>query len=150
MRETVMKEYKLKFEMIPEECWRGNLRTLLPPQLWDVIRKEAYARSGHRCAVCGATGRLEAHERWSYDEKKRLQKLETVVALCKNCHEVVHISRTYLFGRGAEAEEHFKKVNGCSQVEYHAALAEANEAYQKRNQIEGWTTDFSWLNRYGY
>ena len=145
-----MKEYKLNFEMIPEECWRGNLRTLLPPRLWDIIRKEAYARSGHRCAVCGTTGRLEAHERWSYDEKKRLQKLETVVALCKGCHEVVHISRTYLIGRGAEAEEHFKKVNGCTQAEYHAALAEANEEYRKRNQIEGWTTDFSWLNRYGY
>lgn len=144
-----MKEYKLKFEMIPEECWRGNLRTLLPPPLWDRIRKDAYARSGHRCAICGATGRLEAHERWSYDEEKRLQKLETVVALCRSCHEVVHISRTCLVGRGTEAEEHFKRVNGCSQVEYHAALAAANEEYAKRNKIEGWATDFSWLDRYG-
>jgi hypothetical protein len=54
-----------------------------------------------------------------------------------------------LVGRGKDAEEHFKKVNGCSQSEYHAALAEMNEEYLRRNRIEGWTTDFSWLIDYG-
>ena len=96
--------------------------------------------------ICGRyTRRLEAHEKWSYDEERAVHKLETVVALCHNCHEVKHISRTQLVGRGAEAMEWFMKVNACSQMEYHAALGKANEEYLRRNRVEGWTTDISWL-----
>ena len=144
-----MKTYKLTFECVPETCWRDSLAQRLPRELWDCIRKDAYARAGHRCSICGAKGRLEAHEQWSYDEENAVQKLETVIALCSNCHSVKHISRTYLVGKGAEAEAHFREVNGCTQSEYHAALAEMNEEYLRRNRIENWTTDFSWLANYG-
>lgn len=140
-------EYKLTFEMVPEECWGASLYHMLSPAEWDVVRKDAYRRAGYRCCICGAKGRLEAHEKWSYDKEKALQKLEDVLALCHGCHEVKHISRTQLVGRGAEAMEHFLRVNGCSQIEFHEALAEANQEYLKRNRIEGWTTDISWLKR---
>ena len=99
--------------------------------------------------LCGAKGKLEAHEKWSYDEQKALQKLEDVLALCHACHEVKHVSRTQLVGRGMDAMEHFMRVNGCSQSDFHAALGEANAAYLRRNKIEGWTTDVSWLARLG-
>ena len=125
-----MKEYKLTFELVPEECWYSNLRSILKPAQWDIVRKDAYARARGKCMICGRyTRRLEAHEKWSYDEERAVQKLETVVALCHNCHEVKHISRTQLVGRGAEAMEWFMKVNACSQMEYHAALGKANEEY---------------------
>ncbi len=137
--------YKLDFELVPEECWYSNLRSVLPPAGWDIVRKDAYARAKGRCSICGKAGRLEAHETWSYDEKRAVQKLETVIALCHACHEVKHISRTQLTGRGDEAMEHFMKVNGCSQMDYHAALGKANEEYLCRNKIENWTTDLSWL-----
>ncbi len=140
-----MKKYKLNFEMVPEECWYSNLRSVLTPKDWDIVRKDAYARAGGRCCVCGRVARLEAHEKWSYNEEKALQKLEDVVALCHSCHEVVHISRTQLMGRGAEAMEHFMKVNRCCQMEFHEALGEANAEYIKRNRIEGWVTDITWL-----
>ena len=140
-----MKE-KLTFEMVPEECWYSNLRSILQPKDWDIVRRDAYARAGGRCMICGRyTQRLEAHEKWSYDEEKALQKLEDVVALCHSCHEVKHISRTQLMGRGVEAMEHYQRVNECSQMEFHAALAKANEEYLRRNRVEGWTTDISWL-----
>lgn len=139
-------DYKLTFEMVPEACWYTNLRSVLPPASWDKIRRAAYARANGRCTCCGRkVSRLEAHERWSYDEKRALQKLETVVALCRNCHEVVHISRTQLIGRGGEAMEWFMKVNGCSQMDFHAELDRANKEYFRRNKIENWTTDISWL-----
>ena len=137
--------YKLDFELVPEECWYFNLRSVLPPAGWDIVRKDAYARAKGRCSICGKSGRLEAHEKWSYDEKRAVQKLETVIALCRACHEVKHISRTQLTGRGDEAMEHFMKINGCSQMDYHAALGKANEEYLRRNKIENWTTDLSWL-----
>ena len=137
---------KLTFEMVPEECWYSNLRSILKPKDWDIVRRDAYARAKGRCRICGkSTARLEAHEQWSYDEEKALQKLEDVVALCHSCHEVKHISRTQLMGRGQEAMEHFQKVNECSQMDFHMALAEANEIYLRRNRIEGWVTDISWL-----
>ncbi|MBQ7879337.1 MAG: HNH endonuclease [Clostridia bacterium] len=140
-----MANWKLTFELVPEECWGGNLRSILSPAQWDIIRKDAYRRAGFRCNICGAKGRLEAHEIWSYDEKQALQKLTDVVALCKSCHEVKHISRTQLMGRGADAMEHFMRVNDCSQMEFHAELQRANAEYIKRNKIENWTTDMSWL-----
>lgn len=144
-----MKKYKLTFEMVPEECWYSNLRSVLTPKDWDIVRKDAYARAGGKCCVCGRSARLEAHERWSYDEKKALQKLEGVVALCHNCHEVIHISRTQLMGRGAEAMEHFMKINRCTQMDFHEALGEANAEYIRRNRVEGWVTDVTWLeNRF--
>ena len=137
--------YKLTFELVPEECWRANLRALLTQTEWDIVRKDAYKRSGYRCSKCGAKGRLEAHEVWHYDDEKALQTLVDVTALCSACHKVVHISRTYLVGEGEAAEEHFKKVNGCSQADFHAELRRVNEEYRRRNEVEGWTTDMSWL-----
>ena len=120
------KKYKLDFEMVPEECWYANLRSVLSKQQWDAVRKDAYARAGGRCMICGArASRLEAHERWRYDDGKRLQKLETVIAVCHRCHEVIHIGRT--------------------QSEFHEALGEANREYLRRNEAEGWVTDISWL-----
>lgn len=139
------KTYKLTFEFVPEECWYSNLRSVLKESDWDKVRKDAYRRAGGRCSVCGRPGRLEAHEKWGYDDEKRLQTLKDVVALCPACHLVKHISRAYFVGKGEEAMEQFMKVNGCSQAEFHEALRAANEEYQKRNGIEGWVTDISWL-----
>ena len=141
-----MERYKLDFELVPEACWYANLRSVLKPADWDKVRFDAYARAQGKCMICGRwTKRLEAHEKWSYDEKNALQTLVDVVALCHNCHEVKHISRTQLVGRGAEAMEWFMKVNGVSQMDYHAALQKANEEYLHRNRVEDWVTDISWL-----
>mgnify|MGYP003306536376 CR=1 FL=1 len=138
--------HKLTFELVPEECWYSNLRSILKPKDWDIVRRNAYARANGRCSICNQrTNRLEAHEKWSYDEENALQKLEDVVALCHRCHEVKHISRTQLIGRGMEAMEQFMRVNKCSQMDYHAALGEANEEYLRRNRVVGWVTDISWL-----
>lgn len=144
-----MQKWKLDFEMVPEECWGYSLYHILPKEKWDIVRKDAYRRAGYQCRICGAKGKLEAHEKWSYDEQKALQKLEDVLALCHACHEVKHVSRTQLVGRGMDAMEHFMRVNGCSQSDFHAALGDANAAYLRRNKIEGWTTDVSWLARLG-
>ena len=138
-------EYKLNFEMVPDGCWYSNLRSILSAAQWDLVRKDAYSRAGGKCMICGAPcRRLEAHERWSYDEARGIQKLEDVVAVCRACHEVIHIGRTALTGREAEAQAHFMKVNGATQSEYHAALGEANRVHAERSRAE-WVTDISKL-----
>lgn len=86
---------KLNFELVPESCWYSNLRTALPPEVWDTIRKKAYARANGRCMICSEpTRRLEAHEQWEYDDKNKIQSLSNIIAVCKSCHEVIHIGRT--------------------------------------------------------
>lgn len=139
--------YKLYFEMVPEECWYKNLRSMLPKEKWDVIRRDAYARANGKCMICGRkTARLEAHEKWEYDEVNHIQRLTDILALCHDCHSVIHISRTYLVGGGERAMEHFMRVNGCTQSDFHLALARANEEYLRRNKIEDWVTDVSFIN----
>ena len=140
---------KLEFELVPDSCWYSNLRSILSPAQWDVVRREAYARANGKCMICGQPSkRLEAHEKWSYDEENAVQKLETVIAVCKSCHEVIHIGRTSLLGGEERASEHFMKVNGCSYPEYRKALGEANEAHRRRNKIPEWKLDLSYLKRF--
>ena len=140
---------KLEFELVPDSCWYSNLRSILTPAQWDVVRRDAYARAEGHCMICKApASRLEAHERWSYDEQRGIQKLETVVAVCKSCHEVIHIGRTQLMGNEERACDHFMKVNGCNYAEYRKALGEANEEHRRRNRVPEWKLDLSYLKKF--
>lgn len=142
-------EYKLKFELVPDGCWYSNLRTILSKAQWDFLRADAKERAGGKCMICGAkSSRLEAHERWSYDEKNGVQKLEDIIAVCKDCHSVIHIGRTQLKGDEERAEKHFMKVNNCSYAEYRKALGNANEEHKRLNQVSEWLLDLSYLKRY--
>ena len=141
--------YKLDFELVPDGCWYSNLRSELPRKVWDIIRKDAYARAGGRCMICGRPAkRLEAHERWSYDEKNAVQKLEDVIAVCHSCHSVIHIGRTQLFGDEDKAIEQFMRVNKCSYADYRKALGEANAKHARLNKVPEWSLDLSWLKRF--
>lgn len=140
---------KLGFELVPDSCWYSNLRSILSPAQWDVVRKEAYSRAGGKCMICGAPClRLEAHERWEYDDKNKIQKLADVVAICKSCHEVIHIGRTQLTGGEERACAHFMKVNNCSYAEYRKALGEANTLHRERNKVNEWKLDISYLKKF--
>ena len=140
---------KLNFELVPDSCWYSNLRSILSPAQWDLVRRDAYARAGGKCMICGATTRrLEAHERWEYNEETCVQKLADVIAVCHSCHEVIHIGRTQLLGGEERACAHFMKVNGCTYAKYRKALGEANEAHRRRNKIPEWKLDLGWLKRF--
>ncbi len=140
---------KLNFEMVPDSCWYSNLRTLLSKSQWDFIRKDALSRAQGRCAICGKkTTRLEAHERWSYDEKNCVQKLEEVVAVCHDCHSVIHIGRTSLMGDIERAENHYMKTNGVTYAQYRQDLGKANETHERLNKIPEWKLDLTYLQKY--
>lgn len=139
---------KLNFELVPDSCWYSNLRSILSPKMWDIVRKDAYARAGGKCMICGAAGRLEAHEQWEYDEEKKIQKLKTVIAVCKSCHEVIHIGRTSLLGGEERAAAHFMKVNGVSYAEYRAELGKANLEHARRNKVSEWALDLGYLKKF--
>jgi len=140
--------YKLNFELIPDSCWFSNLRSALPKEVWDKIRKKAYAKAGGKCSICGKNAKLEAHESWEYDEKNNVQKLKRIIAVCHDCHSVIHIGRTQLKGDIIRAENHFIKVNKCTYADYIRALGKANEDHIRRNKISEWKLDLSYLKRY--
>ena len=141
--------YKLDFELVPDGCWYSNLRSILSKKQWDFLRADAKERSGGKCMICGKqTKYLDAHERWSYDEKSCVQKPEDIIAVCKDCHSVIHIGYTQLKGNEERAEKHFMKVNGCSYAEYRKALGLANEVHKRRNEISEWKLDLTYLKRY--
>lgn len=137
-----MPDYKLKFEIVPDGCWYSNLRACLKPKAWDVVRKDAYLRANGKCMICGRKAtRLEAHERWSYNEKEGVQTLEDVIAVCHSCHTVIHIGRTQLVGDEDKAIAHFCKVNKCGFSDYIRELGKANEEHRRRNLVPEWSTD---------
>jgi hypothetical protein len=140
---------KLNFELVPDGCWYSNLRSLLSKKQWDFLRAYAKERAGGRCAICGKKSeRLEAHECWSYDEKTAVQKLEDIVAVCKDCHSVIHIGRTQLVGDEERAEKHYMKVNNCSYSEYRKDIGEANEKHRRLNLVSDWKLDLTYLKRF--
>ena len=99
--------------------------------------------------ICGKkTDRLEAHEKWSYNEKTKTQKLEDIVAVCKDCHSVIHIGRTQLKGDEERAEKHYMEVNNCSYAEYRRNLGKANELHKRLNLVPEWKLDLTYLKRY--
>ncbi len=139
----------LKIELVPDGCWYYNLRSILSEKQWNFLKAEAKARSGGKCSICGKkTAYLDAHERWSYDEKNGVQKLTDIIAVCKDCHSVIHIGRTSLKGDTERAENHYMKVNGATYAEYRAALRKANEEHIRRNKVSEWKLDLSYLKKY--
>lgn len=142
-------EYKLNFELVPDSCWYSNLRSILTKQQWYALSKKVCSAAGGRCQICGRhSSRLEAHERWEYDEGHAVQRLSAIVAVCPACHAVIHIGRTQLKGDVRAAEDHFMQVNGCSYAEYRRALGEANEAHIRRNRVPEWSLDITALKDY--
>ncbi len=55
------RELRLTEELVPSSTWYLNLRSAVPRETWDTIRRAAYREHGYRCAVCGARGRLSCH-----------------------------------------------------------------------------------------
>lgn len=143
------KTMKLDFEIMPTGAWNNNLRTVLSKKAWDFIRKDAYERSDFKCSICGRKAkRLEAHERWSFDKERGIQKLEDVLAVCHACHSVIHIGRTQALGFEDGAIKHFRRVNGCDYQGYIGALKKANEKSIELSTISEWNLDLSWLERF--
>lgn len=143
------KNFKLNFELVPDGCWYSNLRSILKPAQWDVVRREAYSRADGRCMIClRSAKRLEAHEVWSYDLNTQTQKLENVIAVCHSCHSVIHIGRTQLIGEEEKAIAHFCKVNNCNYSDYIRELAKANALHRERNAVGEWKIDLSYLKKF--
>jgi len=140
-------EYKLSIELVPQGAWYKNLRSELPSNEWDNLRRWCYQKCGYRCEICGGKGPkhpVECHELWEYDDAKHTQTLVGVVGLCPACHEVKHIGLAQMRGNYGRAIKHFCKVNECSYDEATMYIDNTFGMWAIRSRYE-WTCNTDWL-----
>ena len=75
---------------IPPDLHRLNPRLLLGRRWWNKTRKKAYRSNNGFCQACGGTGRLDAHEQYEFNFKKKIATFRGVVPLCRSCHMYIH------------------------------------------------------------
>lgn len=139
-------ERKLTIELVPTGAWGKSLRQLAKRSDWDKLRRQTYAASKDRCAVCQTKGRLNCHEVWEYDDVRHVQRLASFIALCDLCHRVKHLGLAGLLAqRGKldyqEVVRHYMKINTVSKEQFDIDRRDAFDLHKERSKHK-WTTDF--------
>jgi len=141
-------------DLVPSSCWFTNVRSCVIPADWDRIRRMVYGRAGQVCEVCGAGADrsvqrwVEAHERWAYDERTRVQTLRRLICLCTDCHTATHFGYARVRGLDRQARAHLMKVTGMTGPQADQHIAEAFQLWQRRSALT-WSLDLSMLNNAG-
>lgn len=156
MAKKTQKKPKLTVELIPTTCHYSNVRTTLKQKDWDIIRRLSYQKANHICEICGQTGydqgykhKVECHEIWKYDDKKKVQKLVGLISLCPLCHQVKHIGRAIAIGKQSEVFEHLEIINDWNHKDVVEHLAEAFMLNKERSKHK-WDLDISLLSKDPY
>jgi hypothetical protein len=142
---------KLTIELVPKTCWFSNVRSQVTKADWEILKKETSKNAKRKCEICAGRGPkwpVECHEVWSYDDKKKIQKLERLIALCPSCHEVKHIGFAGTRGRSYIATEHLANVNDISVDDATDYVHGAFVLWRDRSQYN-WELDISWLDNRG-
>jgi hypothetical protein len=143
---------KLTVELVPSTVWFSSLYRLLPKSEWYRLKKEAFAKEGHKCYICGSDRGLSLHEFWSYDDEKHIQKLLEFHHLCNFCHKIKHIGfwchilegQAKLEREGLQREDlinHFCTVNSCTRKEFEEHEKAAFAVWEERPTHQ-WKQDF--------
>lgn len=147
---------KLLVELVPSTCFFSNVRTTVKPIEWDKIRHISYETAGHKCEICGDTGRnqgykhdVECHEIWEYDDVNHVQKLIGLISLCPTCHQVKHLGRAIAIGKQDVCFAQLAKVNNWTIRQITEHITTSFELHAERSKYE-WTLDLSLLNEEPY
>ena len=146
-RRDAVNARKLALELVPSPLWGLSLKNLLPRSQWDVLRRNAYQEARYHCRICGAEGRMNAHEQWAYDDETDTQRLTGIIAICDWCHHVKHLGHSNILAREGKLDmeqviAHYCAINGCTREEYERDSATAFEQWQERSAKLTWTTEF--------
>lgn len=138
---------ELFVDLIPSTCWFTNVRYCIHPCDWDRVRKFVYERVNYNCECCGINTkshkiRLDAHERWLYDNVTHTQKLIRIVALCHDCHQTTHMGLAEIKGKRYEAMKHLQIIRNFTEEQCNEHIEEAFKIWRDRCKIE-WNLDIS-------
>ena len=135
-------------DMLPITSWEQNLRTHLPPHVWDRIRKHVYASSGGRCEICAASGPLEAHERWTLHNETLVQELSQLMSVCPTCHKAFHLGFAKSSGMLPAVKQKLLQVNQWSPDEVDSQIQLAHDAWEQRAHWP-WTLNLDYIYKNG-
>lgn len=141
---------KLTIELVPETCWFSNVRSSVSRTDWDQLKRITSAKADRVCEICWGVGPrwpVECHEIWEYDDKRHVQKLAGLIALCPSCHQVKHIGFAQIRGKLQEAIGHLKNINGLTTGDAHEYVENAFNKWRERSQYN-WKLDISWLDQF--
>ena len=150
------KKIKLKIELIPKTSHSINARTILTKKEWDKIRFITYENANHKCEICKQTGldqgykhKVECHEIWKFNKRKKTQKLVGLIALCPLCHGVKHIGRSMKIGKEKETVKQLRIINKWTKKK---AIEYINESFEKCGELSRykWKIDLSILKKPPY
>jgi hypothetical protein len=137
----------LYVDLVPQNCFYSNVRSLLSNQDWNLIRKKVYKDNNFKCEICHRSGNqhpVEAHERWIFDLASKTQILKKIESLCPACHEATHLGLAQVNGRGNIAKKRLMYVNNWNSKETEEHIKDAFVLWNQRNNIN-WSLDISWL-----
>ena len=124
------------------------LRFILKETDFTTLRNLVVKRVAYKCEICDEEclakdkRYLEVCERFSYDLKTNTQKLERILALCKECYNTVRVlDKVVCLGRLMEFGE-LDKDDGKQHI------SDAYELWQKRSEIK-WKLDLSIITNSG-
>lgn len=142
---------KLTIEIVPSTSWYNNLRSILPREKWDEIRKYVYSGFNNKCQACSSNSKLHCHEVWFYNDVNHIQKLSGFVALCERCHHIKHIGLAGILASKGELDfekliKHFMKVNNCDRLTFIKHKNEAFKTWEERSKYE-WQIDLGKLQK---
>jgi len=141
----------LYIDLIPKTSYFKNVRSIFSKEDWNIIRHHIYKRVFNKCECCGCYRNkfLEAHERWSYNEETKIQKLERIIALCKMCHKSVHYGHSKFNNDITKINDHIKKIKKINDEELKEHIKDTKELWKKRNKIT-WILDLSIIENSGF
>lgn len=142
---------KLTVELVPKTAWYSNVRSNVPKETWDELRREVYQKAGYVCEICGGVGKrhpVECHEVWEYDDETHMQKLTRMIALCPACHNVKHLGRAQAIGQYKVAMHHLCKTNKWTMEEARDYAVKVFNQWRERSRHQ-WKLDIRALNNYG-
>ena len=146
-----MPKPRLTIELVPSSSWFNNVRSSVTKKQWDYLRSQVSAKAWNVCEICGGVGPkhpVECHEIWHYDNKKLIQKLDGMIALCPDCHMVKHIGFAEVRGKKAQALRHLMSVNKMTSKEAEAYIEGAFKVWAERSG-KTWALDLTHLEEYG-
>lgn len=137
-------------DMIPMASWGSSLANLLTQKSWDALRHPLIAQNHSVCECCGLRyPTLDVHEIWSYTpptDKQNFgkQKLEGLMTVCKDCHELFHPGLAKERGRLPAVSRRLKAINGWTDADLSAYFDLVAARFDRHNQFI-WALDFSGL-----
>lgn len=138
---------KLSIELVPKTCWYTNVRSHVPKEEWDRLRRDCYRKADYKCEVCESKGSnhpVECHEVWEYNDITQVQRLVRLIALCPKCHQVKHFGYWRQKGKEKQIRKHLMKINKMTLAEVDNYIEVVGRLYWKRSRIT-WILDISIL-----